>query len=213
MLTRDDITIVVASHGDRSWSELACARAVPSAEAEHVATLHLHCFEDGATLAFARNRALRQVTTSHVVYLDADDEVEPGFVDAMLAGTADLRAPAVRYVKHGGPGFAIAKMPRVAGHGHDCTAECLAFGNWLVVGALVPVELVRRVGGWREWDYYEDWDLWARCWQAGATVEAIPAAVYRAHVRPDSRNRAGAPAERHAVHRSIARDLGLPVPE
>jgi hypothetical protein len=40
--------------------------------------------------------------------------------------------------------------------------------------------------------------------QAGASVEALPAAIYRAHVRDDSRNRAPDREARLAAHRAIA---------
>ena len=165
----------------------------------------------GGTLAGARNHGLSKVRTSHVLYLDADDELEPDCVRRLVeGGTADLRAPAVRYVRDDRP--RAASMPQVAGHHHRCTGQCLPHGNWLVVGTLAPAELIRRVGGWREWQCFEDWDLWLRCWQAGATVEGIPTAVYRAHVRPDSRNRTGTVQDRNAVHRKIAADLGVPIP-
>jgi GT2 family glycosyltransferase len=73
-------------------------------------------------------------------------------------------------------------------------------------------DLLRSVGGWRDFDWSEDWDLWVRAWQAGATIEAIPGAVYIAHVRKDSRNRAPARSAKLASHRAIARANGLPVP-
>ena len=46
---------------------------------------------------------------------------------------------------------------------------------------------------------------------AGATVEAIPDAIYRAYVRPNSRNRAPQHAERIAAHRAIYEaNFGVP---
>lgn len=195
-----DVTIAIPTHGDPWWSELATQRALPSAEAQGVPVVHRHYPEN--SLAEARNRVLNEVTTEFVVYLDADDELEPGFVEHLAGGTADLRAPAVRYVR---PGWNIpaARMPKVAGHEHDCTGECLPEGNWLVVGSAVRTELIHSVG-WRDFDLYEDWDAWWRCWQAGASIESIPTAVYRAHVRADSRNRAPDRATRLRVHREIA---------
>jgi hypothetical protein len=102
-------------------------------------------------------------------------------------------------------------MPRVAGHTHThaCAAGCLTEGNWLVIGALARAELLRQIGGWRDWPVYEDWDLWLRCHLAGASIEAIPAAVYRAHVRPDSRNRAAPLEQRLTTHRAIEAANGL----
>jgi GT2 family glycosyltransferase len=192
-----DVTVCVATFGHRSWAELA-ARAMRSA-VDQAPVIHVH----GDTLHDARNEALAQVETEWVIHLDADDELEPGYVDAIAAGAADLRAPSVRYVRGARP--YAPYVPRVAGHDHACTATCLRAGNWLIVGSAVRAELVREVGGWRDFPWSEDWDLWLRCWLAGASIEAIPAAIYRAHVRADSRNRAPDSAFRRAVHEEIYR--------
>lgn len=201
-----DVTIAVATFGDPSWVNLAQQRAIPSAAKLGVPVIHRHA----DTLHDARNACVDSVDTEWMVHLDADDELEAGFLDALLAGTADLRAPAVRYVK--GLHLPAPIMPKVAGHDHMCSAACLPYGNWLVVGTLVRPQLVRDVGGWRDFPWSEDWDLWVRCWQAGATIEAIPQAVYRAHVRRDSRNRGLARSARLDAHRAIAEANRLPVP-
>lgn len=203
-----DVTVVVATCGADEWADLAHQRAIPSARALGVPVLHKHL--PGGTVAQARNELVGLVGSEWVVHLDADDELAPGFVDAIARGTADVRAPAVQYIR---PGWGPLKprMPRVANHNHRCVGECLRQGNWLVVGAAVRTALVGRVGGWREWPMYEDWDLWLRCWLAGATVEAVPQAVYRAHVREDSRNRAPDAAARQAAHTAIYEaNFGVP---
>jgi cellulose synthase/poly-beta-1,6-N-acetylglucosamine synthase-like glycosyltransferase len=180
---------------------------VPSAEALGVPVIHTH----GGTLRDSRNGALALVNTEWVIFLDADDELEEGYIEAMAAGTADVRVPAVRYVAAAATSTR-ARMPMVAGHRHACTGDCLAFGNWIVIGAAVRTDLVRKVGGWRDFPWSEDYDLWARCWLAGATFEPVPTAVYRAYVRRDSRNRAPDPGAKLAAHRAIAVANGLPVP-
>jgi glycosyltransferase involved in cell wall biosynthesis len=201
-----DVTVCVGTYGDPLWSELA-GQAIRSAEAEGVPVVHC----DGIDLADARNGALVSVRTEWVCFLDADDELEPGYLDAMSAGSADIRVPRVRYVTPKRTPKPIS--PRVAGHQHhDCSPDCLAFGNYIVIGAWAPTRLLRDVGGFRDFEWSEDWDLWVRCWQAGATIETIPDAVYRAHVRRDSRNRAPERAVKHAQHQAIARANGLPVP-
>lgn len=201
-----DVTVAVATYGDRAWIDLASRRAVPSALALNVSVVHAH----GDTLHEARNAALDRVETEWVIHLDADDELEPGYVDAMARGAADLRVPSVRYVHGGRAG--TPRVPRVAGHRHACVADCLAYGNWLVIGSAVRADLLRAVGGWRDFPWSEDWDAWVRCWLAGATVEPAPDAVYRAHVRHGSRNRAPLRAEKLEAHRMIARANRLPVP-
>jgi cellulose synthase/poly-beta-1,6-N-acetylglucosamine synthase-like glycosyltransferase len=195
-----DVTITVCTYGAEPWAKLAQERAVPSARAQGVQVLHHH----GTSLSGARNAALEDVRTEWVLVLDADDELRPGYVEALAAGTADVRAPAVQYVTPGGRP-AKPYVPKVAGHRHACSAECLEAGNWIVVGAMVRAEMVRSVGGWESFTWSEDWALWARCWKAGATFEAIPEAVYVAHVRRDSRNRAASRAEKNAAHWQIHR--------
>lgn len=201
-----DVTIVVGTFGSDQWRHLAEHRAIPSGLAEGVQVIHSHA----ATLHEARNSGLDQVTTEWVIHLDADDELEAGYVQTMLTGAADVRAPAVRYVR--GRTAQWPRMPRVAGHTHDCSADCLPMGNWLVVGSMARTDLLRQVGGWRDFSWSEDWDLWLRCHLSGASFEAIPQAVYRAHARPDSRNRGASPAARLAAHRAIAAANGVPSP-
>lgn len=193
-----DVTIVVATFGDDYWRNLAAERAVPSAEAQGVPVVTAHA----DTLHDARNAGLAMVRTPWVIHLDADDELEHGYVDKLMDGNADLRAPAVRYVRAGWEGVG-AIMPKVVGHEHRCEAACLREGNWLVIGTLARTQLLRDVGGWRDFPVYEDWDLWLRCWLAGATCEAIATAVYRAYMRPGSRNRGPSQQFRNSVHRQI----------
>ncbi|WP_018503081.1 glycosyltransferase family 2 protein [Parafrankia discariae] len=201
-----DVTVAIGTFGLSWWYDLAVRRAIPSAEALGVPVVHYHA----ETLHDARNGALALVDTEWVIHLDADDELEPGYLDAMAAGTADVRAPAVRYVRGlGRLRASTPAVPTVAGHSHHCQAACLLQGNWLVVGALVRTDLVRQVGGWRDFDWSEDWDLWLRCHLAGASFEAMPAAIYRAHVRPGSRNRAPSRQTRLAAHRAIAAANGI----
>lgn len=198
----DLITVVIATYGSREWIDLALQRAMPSAQPQ-APTIHVH----RETLHDARNTGLGMVDTPFVVFLDADDELEPGYVATMARGSADLRAPAVRYVRNGRE--RAPYVPKVAGHHHECAAECIASGagNWLVVGTCARTELLHEAGGWRDWPVYEDFDLWMRAIAHGATVEAIPDAVYRAHVRADSRNRAPAIEQKNRVHHDIVASI------
>lgn len=198
-----DATICIGTFGGNEWVRLAHERAIPSAKAQGCEVIHRH----GSTLAQARNEALALVETPWVVFLDADDELAPGYLEALGTGSADLRAPAVSYVKLRRP--RVPYVPTVAGHDHDCSTDCLRDGNWLVIGTAVRTDLARQVGGFREYDVYEDWDFFQRCWLAGASVEAVPDAVYLAHWRRDSRNRAPDMALKNRVHHEIvAANLG-----
>lgn len=71
-------------------------------------------------------------------------------------------------------------------------------GSLLLV--LRPAQMVRDVGGWLP---VRVMGPLVALLPAGATVEAIPDAIYRAHVRPNSRNRTSA-------RRADRRPLGYP---
>ena len=195
-----DVSIAIASYGDDSWREMASGRARASADAQGVPVIQVH-LPDG-TLAQARNEALEQVETEYVIFLDADDELAPGYVYWMGEGTADLRSPAIAQTMYGSP-LGPSFMPKVFQHTKPCTAECLRYGNWLVIGTAARAQLVRDVGGWEEFAWSEDWQLWAKCWKAGATVEPIHRAVYVAHVSHNGRNRQLLNHEILQVHRDI----------
>lgn len=198
-----DVTVVVGTYGPSEWVDLAKSRAIPSAEALGVPVIHHHA----ATLHDARNGGLEQVATEWVCHLDADDELTAGYFDEISKVDGDVRAPSVEYVRAGRT--QAPRMPCVAGHTHRCTQECLTAGNWLVVGAVARTQLLRDVGGWRDFDWSEDWDLWLRCHLHGASISAAPDAVYRAHVRPDSRNRGASKQTRQQAHRAIAAANGI----
>lgn len=202
-----DVTICVATFGGPEWQQLAEDRAIPSAKAagaREVVTVH----STGGALAAARNKALSHVSSEYVVFLDADDELAPGYLEALDQGDADVRAPAVAYVTGHHP-QGRPKIPRVAGHRHDCTAACLPEGNWVVIGAAARTRLVQQVGGFRDWEWSEDWDLWLRMHLAGAIFSRHPTATYRAHYRADSRNRAPDADTKARVHWAIYESNGL----
>lgn len=198
------LTVCTGTFGALSWGRLANERAGPSVSLEGLPWIH--CYAD--TLAEARNLALAEVETKFVCFLDADDELEPGYAAALERGTADLRAPSIRQIPEGTVPRHLPRafMPRVWNHFHDCEAACLRDGNWLIIGTAVRTDLLRSCGGFPEGiEWSEDWAAFARCWVAGGTVEAIPDAVYRAHVRPDSRNHAPTAEFKLAQHRKIER--------
>lgn len=149
----------------------------------------------GATLVEARNRPGLLATTEWLCFLDADDELDERYIEHMLAGEGDIRQPSTLGVVDGVEDDYPVLIP----------PKPLAVANYIVIGAFVRAELFKRVGGFRDYEAFEDWDLWRRCWAAGATITAVPEAVYRVHVRSGSRNsmtRPGALAAYQAIRRS-----------
>jgi glycosyltransferase involved in cell wall biosynthesis len=173
-----DCSIVVSTFGNYKWQLLAQQRALPSANSFGMPVYYNH----GNKLHEARNAGLYKVETEFVCHLDADDELDPMFFEHMSKVTGDLRPPSVNHVYAN-----MTFMPNVVGHNHICVANCLEFGNWLVVGTVARTKILKDVGGWKEWGTFEDFDLWQRAWIAGATVTPVPNAIYRAYSTPQGR--------------------------
>lgn len=181
-----EVSIIIATHGDESWSELAHMRPLPSAQAQDCEVLIGH--DPDGNRATVRNALAEKASGDWLCFLDGDDELSAGYVKAMQAAYAKeeglcMLTPRVSYVVKGRP--RPAKFWPVT----DTWS-----GNWMVVGTLVPTELFMGLGGWREfsvddWNEWDDWELWIRCQKAGARPVKVKDAVYIAHQEKTSRHR------------------------
>lgn len=194
----EDLTIMICAHGDTRWRDLAYSRAFPSAAEQALTLVH---YEPGATLAQVRNAAAEDAQTRWLCFLDADDELDYGYVDAMRRQAHEnaLLAPAVKYLN---PlkATAPASLPNEPGD--------MRRVNRCVIGTLIRRTTFLDAGGFKEWPCYEDWDLFLGAHVAGVPIIYVPDAVYKAHVDPNGRN---APSREVAtrVYNEIRRKHGV----
>lgn len=177
------VTICIATFGDEHWKRLAWNHAAPSAFDQGVGVVLVH----GDSLAGARNAAAKIASTEWLIFLDADDQLAPGYVDAMAQANGDLRAPAL-----------FEDGCRV-----DLTRRNIEDLNPCVVGTAVRKDLLAECGGWPDFPIYEDWALWLRASRRGAKIEHVPDAHYLARTRPGSRNTSLPPLRAARVAREI----------
>ena len=176
------VSVVVVDDGSTDGrSGALCDRCA----GEKVRVLH----QDNRGLPAARNRGAAGATSEFLVFLDADDWLEPAFVSRL--------AEAIRREDSQGRGGAVSHAycrQRMQERGG---AAVWAVPDWdplmMMVTNLHPVTaLVRRscfeaVGGFDESmrEGYEDWDLWLRFveqeWRGVRVAE--PLFVYRRHSR------------------------------
>ena len=221
------VSIITATFGAESWRELALNRAYPSAlnqGAHEVIVGH----DPEGTIASVRNSLAEKAEGDWLCFLDGDDELAPGYLEAMkvpylyqlaippalrqiaafpeLLPDEDIRfllTPAVSYVTARGKRATPKIWP-------ECS---LSTGSWLVVSTLIPRDLFFQVGGFRDYGDppgsigYEDWGLFSLLAQAGATVVKVPEAVLYAHISPASRNRSPDRKERLRWHYEVGRDV------
>lgn len=176
-----DVTVIIPIFGDMDvWAPMA-ARAFKSVLAQTCRPKVV--VSGGDTLQEARNRSGLTATTEWLCFLDADDELDPNYIHHMLLGDGDIRQPSTLGIVEGvEDGEPVLIPPRR-----------LTESNYVVIGAFVRTEIFCRVGGFDDFAAFEDWDLWRRCVGAGAVIGAAPEAIYRVHVRSDSRNSMSTP--------------------
>jgi len=196
-----NISVVISTFGEESWKKLA-EQAIESAEKAGAKEI---LYNHSSSLHEARNTGLYSANCEWVVHLDADDFLAPTFLEEISSGTSDIRVPAICYSYSNQFNIRTARIPSVWPHKHSCNPKCLESGNYIIVGAMVKTELAQQIGGWRDYPALEDFDLWQRCWLAGATFENSPKAIYLARVRNGSRNRIKRPVEMAKLQREISK--------
>jgi glycosyltransferase involved in cell wall biosynthesis len=180
------ITVCVGTFGDQIWERLANERALPSAKRQSLRAEAVR-WSHGTHLHAARNLAAAEATSKWLCFLDADDELDAGYLEAMTAVVSRIPDSVQALVQPSTLG--------VHPDGHEdlepvlIPRKPLLEGNFMVIGTLIRTEQFHRLGGFHDWPIYEDWELWLRAWIDGAIFEAAQKAIYRAHVYDISRNK------------------------
>jgi len=176
------VSIIIATFGDNKWRELALRRAYPSAAAQGDLEIIVH-HDPAGTAASCRNDAVKMAHGEWIIICDADDRLEPGYVDAMLKMTSgDLRYPRVRYITDGTPDYVAEKVEPVV-----LEKKHLLLGNYMVIGTMQKRSEFLKVGGLSEHESWEDWFCFMQQMYLGAQSVLVPDAVYRIYQRKDSR--------------------------
>lgn len=196
MTVENTVGIIISTFGSDEWMLRGMDLALETVQSGPV--IHSHA----DTLHQARNGGADMMIQEHdpewLVFLDADDSLASGYVEGILAGTGDLRQPMT-------VGLIIDEWdgePNLIP-----AADSLMVRNWLVIGTGVRAAMFQEVGGFRDLPALEDWDLWLRCWKAGAVIGTAPEAIYEIGIKENSRN---SPTGDHGrAYEMIRRDHGL----
>jgi GT2 family glycosyltransferase len=127
--------------------------------------------ENDGELAAAMNEALEAVETEWVMPFGHDDVPGEGLVEQLLAAghDADVVYPTMILTDE-------ELKPTGAFNADIFCGNRLLTWNYVTGAFLARTEMVRKVGGWRDLENLEDWDLHVRMFKAGARFKACPAA-------------------------------------
>lgn len=175
------VGVVVSTFGDsetwKPWAE----RAIRSAANQSVQpdfALWAHEEDASIPLGVVRNTGASSIDVDHLIFLDADDELDPFYIEKMLEVDADVRQPSTLGVVNGVEDAFPVLIPR----------RNLLQANYIVVGAMMNAEAFWGVGGFDDYPILEDWALMLKLYLTGAVIKPCPEAIYRVTVRPESRN-------------------------
>jgi glycosyltransferase involved in cell wall biosynthesis len=176
----DSCSIIIATYGDNRWKKLAEERAYPSVKGQKANEIIIS-HEPLGTAASCKNNAIREAKSKWIAICDADDELEDGYVESALQSPGDLRYPRVRYIP---PDFSD---PLKDGELTTLTRRHLLMGNYMVIGTLFEKERFLQVGGFSEFESWEDWYLFMQLNYLGAVPVLCEQSVYRVYRHPVSR--------------------------
>jgi glycosyltransferase involved in cell wall biosynthesis len=201
MLTSSRTTIVVITHNYGRYLKTAVDSAVNQTCRPHVLIM-----DDGSTddtpeivrsltaqypdvsacrsdvvrgLAATRNAAAAIATTEWIIYLDADDWLDLGFVERGepwldARPGLDVLTTDMIIVRDGRSPF--VSQARVPASWHELTRK-----NTVVQTSFIRRSMVDALSGYDPGlEPYEDWDFWIRALKAGFSIGRLPGAhVYR----------------------------------
>lgn len=170
-----DVNVVIVDDGSNDGkTPKACDRLA----SDRVRVIH----QDNRGLPAARNRGLHESTSDYVVFLDADDWIEPTFITRLHAV---LVAAADDNVSHAYCQERLVELGTGIWRVPEWDPMLLMITNIHPVTALVRRRCVEAVNGFNEsmTGGYEDWDLWLKFVERGwrGVRVAEPLFVWRRH--------------------------------
>jgi glycosyltransferase involved in cell wall biosynthesis len=171
-----DVVVIITTWGHPSWSGMAERVAIPSAANQ--APVYHHHVESTSSAGAARNEAVEIADPQEwICFLDADDELAPGYIDAMEYARLqwdDLGTPALQL-----PG----EPPRILDD-----RDIIHGQNPCPIGTLIHRRMFEDAGQFWGEPAWEDWSLFRRAVLDGAFVHFVPDAVYIANSNRNGRN-------------------------
>lgn len=203
----DDITVIIPCHNYEEY----VAEAINSVLAQTLKPQRIIVIDDGSTdnsrgivrkykdkgvelvekpnggVVSTKNLGIKLSTTSWTVFLDADDILEPDYLEMVYkrsaSGNFDIVYTDMKY---------FGAKDEVLKAGSYNFNRFIGTGNFVHNSALISTHLLKQVGGYKNVmkGGYEDWELYITLAEAGASFGYVakPLLRYRQHGQHSSRN-------------------------
>lgn len=173
-----DTTVLVPflRGGRRDWLQ-DCLGSFPDGTPRIVA-------ENDGEMAEALNAGLAKVETPYVMVFGADDIASTTLLPMLESLIWDVDVVYPTMILTDENLNTIGSFPAQAFDGNR-----LLQWNFVTGGFLARTDKLREVGGWRDLESLEDWDLHVRMFRSGARFKPVPEAVFLYRQVPGSRNK------------------------
>jgi glycosyltransferase involved in cell wall biosynthesis len=159
-------------------------------------------------LADARNHAIEEASGKYVVCVDADDWVEPEFIERMLEASPEDQEYSLVTCSMNEFGDRTSKRA-IGLAGRPVEAELQA--NYFLVCSMYTRSLHKLVGGYENSLFgYEDWDFWVKlCQVPGIYLGEVPEYLFNYRIHGDQgsnfceQNDGALRAAMHLIHPDI----------
>lgn len=199
------ISVIITCHNLHTYLP-ECVESVKAQtmRASEIIIVHDACepppvFPDTTTLVrdlhrgvgISRNQGALLASSEYLLFLDADDALDEHFIESMVKVKADTKAdiiyPNVLLWSHWHKDVKL----RNAWHEsvEEVTKENMLQQNQIVVTSLVSRKRYLEAGGTPDIPILEDYALWMRCLQLGATFAKSPHSVLKYRQRKEGRLR------------------------
>lgn len=181
--TFDDLEIVIVDDGSPDDTALVARRLAERHSDRAVRLLR----QENQGLPASRNNAIESTGAELILPLDADDMLDPRFVEACVAALDRHRERSIAYgdFQEFGARDRFVSRPE-----YDFVS--LTSVNGIGVASMFRRRAWEEVGGYNErlcskyGASYEDWDFWISCGERGHFGVHVPEAVFHYRVRPGS---------------------------
>jgi glycosyltransferase involved in cell wall biosynthesis len=176
-----DVRVVVVNDGSTDDSTPGACDAAAKGREDRVQVIH----QENRGLPAARNVGARSATSEFLIFLDADDWIEPTFVTKLGAAIREARQGGGTEVSHAYCQERLVEKGQGIWRVPEWDPLLMLITNLHPVTALVRRECFEAAGGFEESmrGGYEDWDLWIKFVERGWRGVRVrePLFVWRRH--------------------------------